>query len=77
MFDMNFTTIREEPDFLDCLDPKTFDASQRLGRQLVTHGSGLDHISQREAQGRSLRRVLSSPVGGKCAGGETWCVYLR
>ena len=44
--------IREGPDFLDCLDPNTYDASQRLGGQLVTHGSaGIVYPSVRHKGG--------------------------
>jgi RES domain-containing protein len=51
-FRHEFHDIREEPDFLDCLDPNTYQASQRLGRQLLTHGSaGIVYPSVRHKGG--------------------------
>jgi RES domain-containing protein len=51
-FRYEFHDIREESDFLDCLDPNTYDASQMLGRQLVTHGSaGIVYPSVRHKGG--------------------------
>jgi RES domain-containing protein len=44
--------IRVDPDFVDCLDPNSYDASQTLGRQLLTSGSaGIVYPSVRHNDG--------------------------
>jgi RES domain-containing protein len=51
-FRHEFHDIREDPDFVDCLDPNSYHASQALGRQLLTAGSaGIIYPSVRDRGG--------------------------
>lgn len=51
-FKHEFHNIREDPDFLDCLDPNSYHASQALGRQLLNTGSaGIVYPSTRHRGG--------------------------
>jgi RES domain-containing protein len=51
-FRHEFHDIREDPDNVDCLDPKTYTASQTLGLNLLTGGSaGIVYPSVRQRDG--------------------------
>ena len=51
-FRHEFHDIRDDPDFIECLDPKNYDASQTLGHQLLTNGSaGIVYPSVRDKGG--------------------------
>lgn len=51
-FRHEFHDIRNDPDFNDCLDPNSYDASQALGHQLLTSGSaGITYPSVRHRGG--------------------------
>lgn len=54
-FRYDFHDIRDDQDFLDCLDPKSYAASQRLGVQLLGTGSpGIVYPSVRHAGGTCI-----------------------
>lgn len=51
-FRHEFHDIREDPDFVDCLDPNSYSASQTLGLKLLTSGSaGIVYPSVRHKDG--------------------------
>jgi RES domain-containing protein len=51
-FRHEFHDIRGDPDFVDCLDPNSYIASQTLGLQLLTSGSaGVMYTSVRHEDG--------------------------
>ncbi len=51
-FRHEFHDIRGDPNFVDCLDPNSYDASQMLGRKLLTSGSaGIVYPSVRHKDG--------------------------
>jgi hypothetical protein len=51
-FRHEFHDIREDPDFVDCLDPNSYSASQNLGLKLLTSGSaGIVYPSVRHKDG--------------------------
>lgn len=51
-FRHEFHDIRADEKFLDCLNPNSYDASQKLGRQLLTTGSaGIVYPSVRDNDG--------------------------
>lgn len=51
-FRHEFHDIRDDPDFGDCLDPKSYEASQTLGLRLLTGGSaGIVYPSVRDKEG--------------------------
>ena len=51
-FRHEFHDIREDTDFVDCLDPKSYAASQTLGLKLLTSGSaGIVYPSVRHKNG--------------------------
>lgn len=51
-FRHEFHDIRGDQDFVDCLDPNSYDASQTLGRKLLTSGSaGIVYPSVRDKDG--------------------------
>ncbi len=51
-FRHEFHDIREDPDFVDCLDPNSYHVSQTLGQQLLMAGSaGIVYPSVRHRAG--------------------------
>lgn len=51
-FRHEFHDIRDDRDFIECLDPKSYVASQTLGQQLLTNGSaGIVYPSVRDKGG--------------------------
>jgi len=51
-FRYEFHDIRDDPDFVDCLDPNSYTASQTLGHELLTTGSaGIVYPSVRDRSG--------------------------
>jgi RES domain-containing protein len=54
-FRHEFHDIREDPDHVDCLDPKSYTASQTLGLNLLTGGSaGIVYPSVRHRDGACI-----------------------
>lgn len=54
-FRHEFHDIREDPDYVDCLDPKSYTASQTLGLNLLTGGSaGIVYPSVRHRDGACI-----------------------
>jgi hypothetical protein len=54
-FRHEFHDIRGDPDFLDCLDPNSYSASQALGFKLLNSGSaGIVYPSVRHQNGDGI-----------------------
>lgn len=54
-FRHEFHDIRDDPDFIECLDPNSYDTSQTLGHQLLTNGSaGIVYPSVRDKGGMCI-----------------------
>lgn len=59
-----FHDIREDPEFVDCLDPKSYVASEALAADLLVDGSlGLVHTSVRRRGGTNMVCFRPAVVG--------------